>query len=64
MEISATVRNSQRAHEVVVRSGTVAQPLGVAAKPAGRGSAVGGGEFLMLALATCYCNGLYQEVSS
>ena len=61
MEISATVRNSQRAHEVVVRTGAAAQPLSVAAKPAGRGSAVNGGEFLMLALATCYCNDLYRE---
>jgi organic hydroperoxide reductase OsmC/OhrA len=61
MEISATVRNSQRAHEVVVRTGVVAQTLDVAAKATGRGSAVNGGEFLMLALATCYCNDLYRE---
>jgi organic hydroperoxide reductase OsmC/OhrA len=61
MEISATVRNSQRAHEVVVRTGAAQQPLSVAAKSAGRGSAVNGGEFLMLALATCYCNDLYRE---
>jgi uncharacterized OsmC-like protein len=61
MEISATVRNSQRAHEVVVRTGSAAQPLSVAAKSTGRGSAVSGGEFLMLALATCYCNDLYRE---
>lgn len=30
-------------------------------KPSGKGSAVNGGEFLMLALATCYCNDLYRE---
>ncbi|HSB79973.1 MAG TPA: OsmC family protein [Candidatus Methylomirabilis sp.] len=33
----------------------------VPAKSAGKGSAVNGGEFLMLALATCYCNDLYRE---
>lgn len=61
MEISATVRNSQRAHEIVVRTGAAAQPLSVPAKSTGRGSAVNGGGFLMLALATCYCNDLYRE---
>ena len=30
-------------------------------KSPGRGSAVNGGEFLVLALATCYCNDLYRE---
>lgn len=35
--------------------------LPVPAKPSGIGSAVNGGEFLMLALATCYCNDLYRE---
>jgi organic hydroperoxide reductase OsmC/OhrA len=37
------------------------QALVVPAKPGGNGSAVNGGEFLMLALATCYCNDLYRE---
>lgn len=60
MEISATVRNVQAQHEVTVRTGEAARPLPVPAKPAG-GSAVNGGEFLMLALATCYCNDLYRE---
>jgi organic hydroperoxide reductase OsmC/OhrA len=35
--------------------------LPVPANPAGGGSAVNGGGFLMLALATCYCNDLYRE---
>jgi organic hydroperoxide reductase OsmC/OhrA len=35
----------------------------VAAKAAGPGSSVNGGEFLMLALATCYCNDLYREAA-
>ena len=61
MEISATVRNTQARHEVTVRTGEAARLLAVPAKPAGGGSAVNGGEFLMLALATCYCNDLYRE---
>jgi organic hydroperoxide reductase OsmC/OhrA len=39
----------------------VSQSLAVPAKATGPGSAVNGGEFLMLALATCYCNDLYRE---
>src|SRR5262245_39829589 len=61
MEISAKVRSSTRAHEVLLRTDASSQSLSVAAKTAGRGSAVNGGEFLMLALATCYCNDLYRE---
>lgn len=61
MQISAIVKNAAGAHTVEVRTGDAAQSLSVAPKAAGRGSAVNGGEFLMLALATCYCNDLYRE---
>jgi OsmC-like protein len=61
MEISAIVKNSRDNHQVLVRTGAVAQSLAVPPKPAGKGSAVNGGEFLMLALATFYCNDLYRE---
>ena len=61
MEISATVRHSAGDHAVMVQTGEARQSLPIPAKPAGRGSAVNGGEFLMLALATCYCNDLYRE---
>ena len=63
MEISATVRNSARAHEALVRSGASSQSVSIAAKAAGRGSAVNGGELLMLAVATCYCNDLFREAA-
>ena len=63
MEISATVNNTRTSHDATVRTGAVAQPVAVAAKATGRGSAVNGGEFLMLALATCYCNDLYREAA-
>ena len=63
MLISATVKNTSSSHEVEVRTGATAQLLAVALKAGGRGSAVNGGEFLMLALATCYCNDLFREAA-
>ena len=61
MRISALVRNSEKSHEVSVSSDDSSLSLHVPAKASGNGSAVNGGEFLMLALATCYCNDLYRE---
>lgn len=61
MEISASVKNAQGGHEAQVRTGATARRLAVPVKAMGRGSAVSGGELLMLALATCYCNDLYRE---
>lgn len=60
MQISAFVRSGGGEHEARVATGGSEQTLPVPAKPGG-GSAVNGGEFLMLALATCYCNDLYRE---
>ncbi|WP_395400355.1 OsmC family protein [Pseudoduganella sp. UC29_106] len=61
MKISATVRNSYKIHETRVSTDGVAQSLDVPMKSAGKGSGINGGEFLMLAIATCYCNDLYRE---
>jgi organic hydroperoxide reductase OsmC/OhrA len=61
MRISAIVRNAPGRHEATVRTNDATQSLPIAAKASGRGSAVNGGELLMLALATCYCNDLYRE---
>ncbi len=61
MEIAAAVNSTPSGHEVTVRTGVSSQALAVPAKPSGRGSGVNGGEFLMLALVTCYCNDLYRE---
>lgn len=63
MLISATVKNSAGSHAAEVRTGGIAQSVAVAAKATGRGPAVNGGEFLMLALATCYCNDLFREAA-
>ena len=63
MRISARVHNSPGRHEAVVSTEGKEQTLSVPAKAAGSGSAVNGGEFLLLALATCYCNDLYREAA-
>jgi organic hydroperoxide reductase OsmC/OhrA len=63
MHIAAAVRNGAGRHEVEVRTGEHRQALSVAAHASGHGSAVNGGQFLMLALATCYCNDLYREAA-
>jgi organic hydroperoxide reductase OsmC/OhrA len=61
MQIAAMVKSSAAGHEVLVRTGEAVQSLPVSRKSTGPGSSVNGGEFLMLALATCYCNDLYRE---
>lgn len=63
MRISASVRNTAAGHRATVQTAGVAQDLSINAKASGRGSAVNGGEFLMLALATCYCNDLFREAA-
>lgn len=63
MEISASVTSAGMAHSVQVQTAGSRQSIAVAAKANGQGSAVNGGEFLMLALATCYSNDLYREAS-
>lgn len=61
MEISAHLRNGPDGHELVVSTDGNARPLVVSAKVSGQGSVINGGELLMAALATCYCNDLYRE---
>jgi len=61
MRISATVLNTSNAHQVSVSTGASSQDLAIAGKAKGRGSGVNGGEFLMLAIATCYCNDVFRE---
>src|SRR4030095_9607284 len=63
MLISAAVKNSPSSHQVEVRTGGAAQSLPVPSKATGRGSSINGGEFLMLALATCYCNDVFREAA-
>jgi len=61
MEVFAKVTSALGVHETTVRTDASVQSLALRAKPSGQGCAVNGGELLMLALATCYCNDLYRE---
>lgn len=63
MEISALIRNASGAHEVVVATAGTGRNIEIPPKATGPGSSVNGGELLMLALATCYCNDLYREAA-
>jgi organic hydroperoxide reductase OsmC/OhrA len=56
VHISASLKNARDSHNVTVTTGSTAKSLNVPCREAGCGSAINGGEFLMLALATCYCN--------
>jgi uncharacterized OsmC-like protein len=62
MQITAQLRNTAAIHAVQICTAGQARPLECPGRPGG-GSAVNGGEFLMLALATCYCNDLYREAA-
>jgi len=61
MKITAYVRNAASSHEATVSTAGSTRALPIPAKVAAAGSDVNGGEFLMLALATCYCNDIYRE---
>lgn len=61
MNMSATIKNALNQHEIVVQTNDEAKTVQIASKASGYGSSVNGGEFLLLALATCFCNDLYRE---
>lgn len=63
MQISAIVKNSPEGHEVSVATAGNSQAIVIPGKSSGQGSAVNGGELMLLALATCYCNDLYREAA-
>jgi organic hydroperoxide reductase OsmC/OhrA len=61
MHITAHVVNRQDSHKVSLKAGEREHTISIPTKPDGSGSLVNGGELLLLALATCYCNDLYRE---
>jgi len=63
VRIAATVKNAIQSHTVSVATEGTVKTMPVPAREDVRGSAINGGELLMLALATCYCNDLYREAS-
>jgi uncharacterized OsmC-like protein len=63
VHISALVKNARDSHDVNVATAGSSNALSIACRQGGFGSSISGGEFLMLALATCYCNDLYREAA-
>lgn len=63
MRFSARVQNAGGQHQVDVSIGEKNSSLHVAPKADGPGSSVSGGELLLAALATCYCNDIYREAA-
>jgi organic hydroperoxide reductase OsmC/OhrA len=63
MHISGIVRMSLSSLQATVATGGVAKTIPLPPKSNGPGSAINGGELLMLALATCYGNDLYREAA-
>jgi uncharacterized OsmC-like protein len=61
MATRARVVNRQGEHQVTVSSHGSSRSIEIPPKATGFGSSVNGGELLVLALATCYCNDLYRE---
>jgi len=63
MEISASIKNSLNRHSVTVATNGSEKQLQIAPRETGYGSSVNGGEMLLLALVTCYCNDIYREAA-
>ena len=62
MIFGASLQNDRNSQRVVMKVGQKEQSISMPSKPGG-GSGVSGGELLMLALATCYCNDIYREAA-
>ncbi|RRB06569.1 OsmC family protein [Larkinella rosea] len=63
MKISAHLKSSFNHHEIVVTTNDSAKEMQILPKASGFGSSINGGELLMLALATCFCNDIYREAA-
>lgn len=64
MKITASIISAQHQHDVVVDTDGNAKTLTVPYKASGYGSAINGGEMLLLSLATCFCNDIYREAAT
>ena len=63
MRISARVENSKDNHQVILQTNDNVHTIVIPPKPTGYGSSANGGELLLLALASCYCNDIYREAA-
>lgn len=61
MQITATIKSSLDQLKTVVETNGSVKSINLPSKPSGFGSAVNGGELLLLSLATCFCNDIYRE---
>src|ERR1043166_1605055 len=64
MKVSATIRNKQNQHEIIVSTNDQSKNVSIPSKPTGQGSSVNGAELLLLSLATCFCNDIYREAAN
>ena len=63
MKVSATIRSSHNVIETTLQTNDSSRHVTLLPKASGYGSSVSGGELLLLALATCYCNDIYREAA-
>ena len=61
MKILASLYSIRGDHQVKVESKGISKVLNIESGINGLGSSINGGEFLFLAIATCFCNDLYRE---
>lgn len=63
MQITASIKNGLNSNEVAVSTNSQVKTISIPSKPDGSGSAINGGELLLLSLAVCYCNDIYREAA-
>jgi uncharacterized OsmC-like protein len=63
MKMSAKIKHSLLHQGIEVQTNDVIKHISIPAKNNGQGSSVNGGELLLLALATCFCNDIYREAA-
>lgn len=61
MKIKASLTSKLNHHITFVTTDDKTQEIKIRPKSTGFGSAVNGGELLLLSIATCFCNDLYRE---
>lgn len=63
MEIEARISSTPAHHVVSVSTNGTSQTVAIPARSSGPGCSLNGGELLLLALATCYCNDIHREAA-
>jgi uncharacterized OsmC-like protein len=63
-KFTAKIQNAEHQHQVTLSTGGNEHSITIAPKSTGFGSSMNGGEALLLALATCYCNDIYREAQN